>query len=46
MVVSGEQNMPLAETATREIRHSLDGQLAALTLGDCGAAVIVDALGR
>jgi 3-oxoacyl-[acyl-carrier-protein] synthase-3 len=43
MVVSGEQNMPLAWTATREVRHSLDKQLAALTLGDCGAAVIVDA---
>jgi 3-oxoacyl-[acyl-carrier-protein] synthase-3 len=43
MVVSGEQNMPLAETAVREIGHSFDGQLAALTLGDCGAAVIVDA---
>lgn len=42
MVVSGEQNMPLAESAAREIRHSLDGQLAALTLGDCGAAVILD----
>jgi len=43
MVVSGEQNLPLAWTATREVRHSLDRQLAALTLGDCGAAVIVDA---
>jgi 3-oxoacyl-[acyl-carrier-protein] synthase III len=43
MVVSGEQNMPLAETAAREIRHSFDGQLAALTLGDCGAALILDA---
>ena len=43
LVVSGEQNMPLAWTATREVRHSLDRQLAALTLGDCGAAVIVDA---
>jgi 3-oxoacyl-[acyl-carrier-protein] synthase III len=42
MVVSGEQNMPLAETATREVNHSLDRQLAALTLGDCGAAIIVD----
>jgi 3-oxoacyl-[acyl-carrier-protein] synthase-3 len=42
MVVSGEQNMPLAETATREVKHSLDKQLAALTLGDCGAAVILD----
>jgi 3-oxoacyl-[acyl-carrier-protein] synthase-3 len=43
MVVSGEQNMPLAETAAREMRHSFDGQLAALTLGDCGAALILDA---
>jgi 3-oxoacyl-[acyl-carrier-protein] synthase-3 len=43
MVVSGEHNMPVAETAARELRHSFDGQLAALTLGDCGAAVILDA---
>jgi 3-oxoacyl-[acyl-carrier-protein] synthase III len=43
MVVSGEQNLPLAWTATREVRHSLDRQLAALTLGDCGATLIVDA---
>ncbi len=43
MVVSGEQNMPLAETATREVRHSLDRQLAAMTLGDCGAALVLDA---
>lgn len=43
MVVSGEQNLPLAESATREIRHSLDRQLAALTLGDAGAALIVEA---
>jgi 3-oxoacyl-[acyl-carrier-protein] synthase III len=42
LVVSGEQNMPLAETATREVTHSFDRQLAALTLGDCGAAVIID----
>jgi len=42
MVVSGEQNMPLAETAARELRHSFDGQLAALTLGDGGAALIID----
>jgi 3-oxoacyl-[acyl-carrier-protein] synthase III len=42
MVVSGEQNMPLAETAARQIRHSFDGQIASLTLGDCGAAVIID----
>jgi len=43
MVVSGEQNLPLAESATREIRHSFDRQLAALTLGDAGAALILDA---
>jgi 3-oxoacyl-[acyl-carrier-protein] synthase-3 len=43
LVVSGEQNLPLAWTATREVRHSLDRQLAALTLGDCGAAIVVDA---
>jgi 3-oxoacyl-[acyl-carrier-protein] synthase-3 len=42
MVVSGEQNMPLAETAAREMRHSFDRQLAALTLGDAGAALILD----
>lgn len=42
MVVSGEHNLPLSRTAARELRHSLDGQLAALTLGDCGAAVVVD----
>jgi len=42
LVVSGERNMPLAETAAREIRHSFDGQLAALTLGDAGAALILD----
>ncbi|MBN2359590.1 MAG: hypothetical protein JXR83_09040 [Deltaproteobacteria bacterium] len=42
LVVSGEHNMPLAETAARQIRHSFDGQIAALTLGDCGAAVIID----
>lgn len=42
LVVSGEQNMPLAETAARELRHSFDGQLAALTLGDGGAALVID----
>lgn len=42
MVVSGEQNMPLARTAARELRHSFDGQLVALTLGDGGAALIID----
>ena len=42
MVVSGELNMPLAETAARELRHSFDGQLVALTLGDGGAALVLD----
>ncbi|MCJ7581058.1 MAG: hypothetical protein MUP98_11050 [Candidatus Aminicenantes bacterium] len=42
MVVSGEHNMPLVETSKQEIKHSFDKQLAALTLGDCGAAVILD----
>jgi len=42
MVVSGEHNLPVAWTATREVRHSLDRQLAALTLGDAGAALILD----
>ncbi len=42
MVVSGELNMPLAETAARTMRHSFDGQLVALTLGDGGAALILD----
>jgi 3-oxoacyl-[acyl-carrier-protein] synthase III len=42
LVVSGEHNMPVAQTAAREMRHSFDGQLAALTLGDGGAALIID----
>jgi 3-oxoacyl-[acyl-carrier-protein] synthase III len=42
MVVSGELNMPLAETAARELRHSFDSQLVALTLGDGGAALVID----
>ncbi len=42
MVVSGEHNLPLVETSLKEIRHSLDKQLATLTLGDCGAAIILD----
>ena len=42
MVVSGEYNWPLTKSATKEIRHTFDGQLAALTLGDCGAAMILD----
>jgi 3-oxoacyl-[acyl-carrier-protein] synthase III len=43
MVVSGEHNLPVTRTAARELRHRFDGQMAALTLGDGGAAVILDA---
>jgi len=43
MVVAGEHNMPVARTAARELRHRFDGQMAALTLGDGGAAVVLDA---
>lgn len=42
MVVSGEFNTPLVDTSKQEIRHSFDRQLATLTLGDCGAAIILD----
>ena len=42
MVVSGEHNMPLVDTSKQEIKHSFNRQLAALTLGDCGAAIILD----
>jgi 3-oxoacyl-[acyl-carrier-protein] synthase III len=42
MVVSGEYNMPLVDTSTKEIKHSFDRQLATLTLGDGGAAIILD----
>lgn len=42
LVVSGEFNTPLGQTAQRQMRHSFDMQLAALTLGDCGAAYILD----
>jgi 3-oxoacyl-[acyl-carrier-protein] synthase III len=42
MVVSGEYITPIAENARREIRHSFDGQMASLTVGDCGAALILD----
>lgn len=42
LVVSGEFNTPLGQTAQRQMRHSFDGQLAALTLGDCGAAYVLD----
>jgi 3-oxoacyl-[acyl-carrier-protein] synthase III len=42
MVVSGEYITHLSETAQREIDGFLDPRLACLTLGDAGAAVIVE----
>lgn len=42
MVVSGEMISGLGTNAAREIRHIMSRQLASLTLGDAGAAVIVD----
>ena len=43
MVVSAEQGSKLHESACRNIKHGLDGQFASFTLGDCGAAIILDA---
>ncbi|MBL9017670.1 MAG: hypothetical protein JNL83_26000 [Myxococcales bacterium] len=42
MVVSGERITGLGANAARSIRSILSPQLASLTLGDAGAAVIVD----
>lgn len=42
MVVSGEHITALGSNAARSIRSILSLQLASLTLGDAGAAVIVD----
>ncbi len=42
MVVSGECITPIAETAVREIRDPIDDQFASLTVGDSGAACILD----
>ncbi|HEY5951515.1 MAG TPA: 3-oxoacyl-[acyl-carrier-protein] synthase III C-terminal domain-containing protein, partial [Kofleriaceae bacterium] len=42
MVVSGEHITALGNNAARSIRSVLSLQLASLTLGDAGAAVIVD----
>lgn len=42
MVVSGECITPIAETALKEIREPIDPQFASLTVGDSGAAVILD----
>lgn len=43
MVVSGECITPIAEAAVREIKEPIDPQFASLTVGDSGAAVIMDA---
>jgi 3-oxoacyl-[acyl-carrier-protein] synthase-3 len=42
MVVSGERISSIAETAVKEINHLYDPQFGSLTVGDSGAAVIVD----
>jgi 3-oxoacyl-[acyl-carrier-protein] synthase III len=42
MVVSGEYITSLSENAVPNVRTVLSRQLASLSLGDCGAAVIVD----
>lgn len=42
MVVSGEYITHLAHTAQREIESFMDGRLACLTLGDAGAALILE----
>lgn len=42
MVVSGEHITPLALTAQKEIKGFMDTRLACLTLGDAGAALILE----
>lgn len=42
MVVSGESISQLGRNASRQVRSILSRQLASLTLGDAGAAVIVE----
>jgi 3-oxoacyl-[acyl-carrier-protein] synthase III len=42
LVVSGEQITAIADTAVREISEPYDPQFGSLTVGDSGAAVIVD----
>lgn len=42
MIVSGEYNTVITETAIQEIKNSFDKQIASLTIGDAGAAVIFD----
>jgi 3-oxoacyl-[acyl-carrier-protein] synthase-3 len=42
LVVSGECITPIADTAVKEVNEMLDPQFASLTVGDAGAAVIMD----
>lgn len=42
MVVSGEYITSLSENAVPHVKTILSGQLASLSLGDCGAAVVVE----
>jgi 3-oxoacyl-[acyl-carrier-protein] synthase-3 len=42
MVVSGECISPITETAIAEIKNDYDPQFASLTVGDAGAAVILE----
>jgi 3-oxoacyl-[acyl-carrier-protein] synthase-3 len=42
LVVSGECITQISETATKEIKDAMDLQFASLTVGDSGAAVILD----
>ncbi|HVL01366.1 MAG TPA: 3-oxoacyl-[acyl-carrier-protein] synthase III C-terminal domain-containing protein [Dongiaceae bacterium] len=43
MVLSGECITPISETAIKEIRDPIDAQFASLTVGDSGAAIIMEA---
>jgi 3-oxoacyl-[acyl-carrier-protein] synthase-3 len=45
MVVSGEYISQLGENAAKHVRHILSRELASLTLGDAGAAIILDRVG-
>ena len=45
IVISGECITPITETALKEIRDPVDAQFASLTVGDSGAAIIVDGKG-
>lgn len=42
LVVSGEAITPIADTAVREISEKYDLQFASLSVGDSGAAVVLD----